>query len=81
MEKLYNRGYISYPRTESSAYDDNVDLQFMVKNLIDSAQFGSNAKKMYEGQNYAGPRKGKSLDKFHPPIHTVKVAHSGELGG
>jgi len=33
MEKLYNRGFISYPRTETNIYHKSINLREIVKRL------------------------------------------------
>jgi DNA topoisomerase-3 len=36
MEKLYNRGYISYPRTETNKYNKTINLRDLVSKLTNS---------------------------------------------
>jgi DNA topoisomerase III len=40
MEKLYNRGYLSYPRTETTKYNKTIDLKEIVGKLEKSEVFG-----------------------------------------
>ena len=56
MEDLYNTGYISYPRTETTVYNKNINLRIIVKTLALSNKFGKHAETVAE--NYWGPRKG-----------------------
>ena len=85
-EKLYNRGYISYPRTETNFYSKNIDLFAIVKELSTSRyKWGPYAKKMYNNlrtmKYFDHPRNGKNDDKAHPPIHPVKNPNNAKLTG
>ena len=40
MEKLYNRGYLSYPRTETNVYNKTINLKELVSKLENSQDFG-----------------------------------------
>lgn len=73
-EKLYTRGFISYPRTETDQFDKTIDVRRLVNNLIDfpdqaAREFVQN---MVEGDGFENPRKGQNNDNAHPPIHPVK---------
>ena len=74
-EKLYNKGFISYPRTETNAFPV-MDLKGIVDELSQNVSFGSYAKKLVGNYKdyYEPPKKGKLDDKAHPPIHPVKNA-------
>ncbi|GAB67598.1 DNA topoisomerase III alpha [Plasmodium cynomolgi strain B] len=74
-EKLYNKGFISYPRTETNYFPSSMNLRSIVGELKKSKAFGSYAKKLSEGNNFKEPRKGKLNDQAHPPIHPVKNMH------
>ena len=75
MEKLYNRGYLSYPRTETNTYNKTINLKDLVSRLQPSDEVGHFAGRVYGGQMWQGPRNGNLDDKAHPPIHPVKCAH------
>lgn len=77
-EKLYTRGYISYPRTETNQYPENFDLLGVVKLLQYSAEFGDEAKNILHDMNT--PRKGCDAGD-HPPITPMKLASRNELDG
>ncbi|SCM06242.1 DNA topoisomerase 3, putative [Plasmodium chabaudi chabaudi] len=70
-EKLYNKGYISYPRTETNYFVDSMNLRKFIHELKKNNIFGSYAAKLAENGS-CKPRKGKLNDKAHPPIHPVK---------
>lgn len=81
MEKLYNRGFLSYPRTETTVFNPTINLRKVVSELEQSDQpFGEFAKKVGDGSMWGGPKNGKQDDKSHPPIHPVKLARKEELG-
>ena len=79
MEKLYNQGYLSYPRTETTIYNPNIDLRQIVNRLKTSQTFGLHAQQISNGSMWAPPRKGSLDDKAHPPIHPVKCAEKSSL--
>ena len=74
MEKLYNRGYLSYPRTETTKYNKTMDLKKIVSKFQESPTVGEFADKIASGDMWQGPRAGRLDDKAHPPIHPVKMA-------
>lgn len=74
-EKLYTRGFISYPRTETDQFDKTIDLKRLVSNFL---QFPDNSVAEYTNQlvnggGYQEPRRGRGNDNAHPPIHPVKM--------
>ncbi|CAI2384895.1 unnamed protein product [Moneuplotes crassus] len=78
-EKLYNMGYLSYPRTETTQFKKGFNLKKLVQNIKDNSSWGDFANKLLEGDMYGGPRNGSKDDKAHPPIHPVKLAHKSQL--
>ncbi|SCO93590.1 DNA topoisomerase 3, putative [Plasmodium malariae] len=77
-EKLYNKGYISYPRTETNYFIDSMNLHKIVLEMKKNNIFGSYAAKLSQNNNFKQPRKGKLNDKAHPPIHPVKNMNKSE---
>ncbi|KAH9257074.1 hypothetical protein BASA81_004895 [Batrachochytrium salamandrivorans] len=75
-ELLYQRGIISYPRTETEQFSPTFDLKSLVANLVPSPQFGQFAQRLLDpGQNlFQHPRPGPKNDQAHPPIHPLKFA-------
>lgn len=59
MEKLYNRGYLSYPRTETNSFNPTINLRKVVGELEKSEVFGDFAKKIADGSMWGGPKNGK----------------------
>ena len=76
-EALYNKGIISYPRTETDCFDDNFQLKPLIEKQIEDSNWGNYAKQLLEGK-FKFPRKGKNNDQAHPPIHPVRAAHNLE---
>ncbi|KAK1444368.1 hypothetical protein BgAZ_102740 [Babesia gibsoni] len=70
-ESLYNKGYISYPRTETNVFPGSMNLMNIVNIFTEHPNFGNYAKKLVQGGTIK-PRKGKKNDEAHPPIHPVK---------
>ena len=75
MEKLYNQGYLSYPRTETTRYNPTINLMNIVQKLTANENFGEFAEKVANKEQWAGAKRGKHDDKAHPPIHPVKNAN------
>ncbi|KAF4597991.1 DNA topoisomerase [Pleurotus pulmonarius] len=77
-EKLYQQGFLSYPRTETDQFDPQFDFMTLInKQTVDPAwgQFATTL----QGGEFTPPRRGKNNDKAHPPIHPT--AHAGNLAG
>ncbi|EPZ33325.1 DNA topoisomerase, type IA, central domain-containing protein [Rozella allomycis CSF55] len=67
-EKLYNRGIISYPRTETDVFENGIDLKGLIQKHCDNEIWGNYCQGLMQG-SFMFPRKGKHNDKAHPPIH------------
>ncbi|KAL2164591.1 hypothetical protein VTH06DRAFT_3808 [Thermothelomyces fergusii] len=72
-EKLYNKGFISYPRTETDRFDKGMDLRALVRKQTQDSRWGSFAQALLDGA-FQQPREGKHDDKAHPPIHPITYA-------
>lgn len=79
MEKLYQRGILSYPRTETNVFNPTIDLRKVVTELNKSPVFGDFAGRVASGAMWGGPKPGKQDDKAHPPIHPVKHANKEDM--
>eukprot|EP00002_Diphylleia_rotans_P017927 TRINITY_DN3478_c0_g1_i14.p1 TRINITY_DN3478_c0_g1~~TRINITY_DN3478_c0_g1_i14.p1 ORF type:complete len:725 (+),score=106.47 TRINITY_DN3478_c0_g1_i14:45-2219(+) len=77
-EDLYQKGYLSYPRTETDRFSPNMDLRSFVQNQVNSPQWGAYAANLLAGK-FREPRQGKNDDNSHPPIHPTK--YIGDLSG
>ncbi|KAK2195964.1 bifunctional DNA topoisomerase [Babesia duncani] len=72
-EALYNKGYISYPRTETNVFPQTMDIASLVHAFTSDATFGNYASQLLStGISNLATRGGKS-DEAHPPIHPVKL--------
>lgn len=81
-EKLYQKGFLSYPRTETDTFPQKMDLKALVNNQaqLDQTDNSRTAWASYAadllsdtpGPNkFKWPRSGSHDDKAHPPIHPV----------
>lgn len=77
-EKLYQKGIVSYPRTETDQYDPKFDFNSLIQKQTLDNQWGAYAQKLLDGA-FQKPRNGRKNDKAHPPIHPT--AHAGNLEG
>jgi DNA topoisomerase-3 len=71
-EELYNKGHISYPRTETEVFKEGTDLMELIKKQVHSQEWGGFAHGLAEGR-FVWPRKGKHDDNAHPPIHPTAL--------
>uniref|UniRef100_A0A914ZNL1 DNA topoisomerase n=1 Tax=Parascaris univalens TaxID=6257 RepID=A0A914ZNL1_PARUN len=78
-EKLYSRGFISYPRTETNKFPSNLDLNPLIEQQVANAEWGEFAQEVLNCG--ANPRNGTKSDEAHPPIHPLKFALPSELVG
>lgn len=76
-EKLYQKGIISYPRTETDSFKSTINLKQLVELHTDHKDWGKHAKKIT--QNFQWPRSGSHDDNSHPPIHPVKSISKDQL--
>ncbi|KAL8719160.1 MAG: hypothetical protein Q9225_003800 [Loekoesia sp. 1 TL-2023] len=78
-EDLYNRGWISYPRTETDQFDRGMDLKRLVEKQTQDNAWGPYARELLNGA-FKPPRGGHNNDQAHPPIHPVNYVAPGSLG-
>jgi DNA topoisomerase-3 len=76
-EDLYNRGIISYPRTETDVFENAYDLKEIINQQTSHNEWGSYANMLLnpEMSKYQWPRQGKHNDSSHPPIHPTKLVN------
>ncbi|GAM88847.1 hypothetical protein ANO11243_068810 [Dothideomycetidae sp. 11243] len=77
-EDLYQKGFISYPRTETDQFDAGMDLKQLVNKQTQSPAWGQFAQSLIDG-GYHTPRNGRNNDKAHPPIHPVNYVNPASL--
>lgn len=84
-ESLYNKGFLSYPRTETDEFDKSFELMELVQHQTTDRSWGQYALKLVQSLNifsllrlidgaFKWPRAGKNNDHAHPPIHPTKHA-------
>ncbi|KIM83269.1 hypothetical protein PILCRDRAFT_783465 [Piloderma croceum F 1598] len=78
-EKLYQKGFLSYPRTETDQFDPQFDHMSLIRKQKIDPNWGAFATALEQANGFVGPRTGKNNDKAHPPIHPT--AHIGNLEG
>jgi len=72
-ETLYNKGFISYPRTETDRFDKAINLRALVQKQTQDNRWGPFAQNLADGA-FNQPRNGRHDDKAHPPIHPITYA-------
>ncbi|KAM5479245.1 DNA topoisomerase [Microsporum canis] len=77
-EKLYQKGWISYPRTETDQFDRGMDLRGLVQKQAQGGRWADYATALVEG-GFSWPRNGHNNDKAHPPIHPVNFVNPTTL--
>lgn len=77
-EQLYNKGFISYPRTETDRFDKGMNLRALVEKQTPDNRWGGFAQNLVNG-GFNQPREGRHDDKAHPPIHPVAYAAPAAL--
>ena len=80
-EKLYQKGFISYPRTETDSFPETMDLKSLVEKQVQLdqgnarspwAEYAEQLLSDIPGKNkFKFPRSGSHDDKAHPPIHPI----------
>jgi len=76
-EKLYQKGIISYPRTETDIFPKELALQPYIQSLAGGGDWGQFAQEIL-GKG-ANPRNGRKSDQAHPPIHPLRLVTKQEL--
>lgn len=67
-EKLYNNGYISYPRTETDSFPKGFGFRSVIEKLKSDVKIGEYA----ENFEFTYPRLGNNNDQAHSPIYPLK---------
>ncbi|KIW31309.1 uncharacterized protein PV07_02966 [Cladophialophora immunda] len=77
-EKLYQRGFISYPRTETDQFPREFDFNAIIQRQTQDNNWGQYAQRLLDGE-FRTPRSGRHNDQAHPPIHPVNYVASDAL--
>jgi DNA topoisomerase III len=78
-EKLYSKGILSYPRTETEVFRPDFDLRGLIAPHSQSPLWGTFAQNLLGGDGFQTPRSGQSDDNAHPPIHPLKFVALQDL--
>ncbi|POY75102.1 DNA topoisomerase III [Rhodotorula taiwanensis] len=78
-ETLYQRGILSYPRTETDQFDRDFNFHELIQKQTADNAWGAYADGLLNNGGFERPRNGKKNDKAHPPIHPT--AHVNNLAG
>ncbi|KAH9052155.1 hypothetical protein Ae201684P_013657 [Aphanomyces euteiches] len=77
-ESLYNKGLLSYPRTETDSFKEGTDLMALLALHATHETWGGYVAQLQNGK-FEHPRNGKHDDQAHPPIHPTKSVPLGTL--
>jgi ssDNA-binding Zn-finger/Zn-ribbon topoisomerase 1 len=73
-EALYNKGLISYPRTETDQFPAGFDFHTLIQQQVNDQRWGNYANDLLNAGGFQHPKAGKNNDQSHPPIHPTKFA-------
>jgi DNA topoisomerase-3 len=79
-ERLYLNGYLSYPRTESTAYPNSFDIKGTLQQQAGDSRWGANVRNLLTSGSPTKSRGGVDMGD-HPPITPCRSAGSHELSG
>ncbi|KAI9295331.1 prokaryotic type I DNA topoisomerase [Neoconidiobolus thromboides FSU 785] len=71
---LYNKGFISYPRTETDQFDKKMDLKSLIEKQKHDTTYFNYCTKLLNNNKFLWPRQGKTNDMSHPPIHPTAAS-------
>jgi len=77
-ERLYLRGFTTYPRTESTTFSPNFNFNEVLQAHKDHSEWGGYANRLLKN-GFQKPRKGVDAGD-HPPITPIKSASKSQLG-
>ncbi|KIW91083.1 uncharacterized protein Z519_07977 [Cladophialophora bantiana CBS 173.52] len=77
-EKLYQKGFISYPRTETDQFPREFDFNAIIQRQVQDSSWGQYAQRLLDG-DFRSARSGRHNDQAHPPIHPVNYVASDAL--
>ncbi|KAH7103848.1 prokaryotic type I DNA topoisomerase [Auriculariales sp. MPI-PUGE-AT-0066] len=78
-EKLYQKGFLSYPRTETDIFDSQFQFKPLIEKHRQDDRWGTFATSLLNDDGFSTPRRGRKDDKAHPPIHPT--ANASNLTG
>lgn len=84
-EALYNKGLISYPRTETDRFATSYNLRGLVEKQRDHQYWGGYVQRILtpaspdDHVTSTWPRAGQNDDGAHPPIHPTSLGQPGSF--
>ncbi|CAM9520656.1 unnamed protein product, partial [Discosporangium mesarthrocarpum] len=80
-EALYQRGLLSYPRTETEKFKREFDIGALLEDFRNNPRYGNYVGGLVNDGGFLWPRDGRGDDGAHPPIHPTKSADPSTLQG
>ena len=77
-ELLYNKGFISYPRTETNSFKPFTNFKKLIEFQRDHETLSKYANSLLSNRIYP-PREGPKNDNSHPPIYPAKALNRNAL--
>ncbi|CAK9439063.1 uncharacterized protein LODBEIA_P32870 [Lodderomyces beijingensis] len=77
-EKLYNKGFLSYPRTETDKFPSSMDFKGICENQKQDPRWGPYTELLLS-RGLESPRNGSHDDHAHPAIHPVNYVSIDSL--
>ncbi len=75
-QSLYERSFISYPRTSSQKLPATLGLSKIIQEIAKNPQYEKLAKKLISAKKYT-PKEGAKTDEAHPSIFPTGIKPSG----
>ncbi|GAA5913674.1 DNA topoisomerase 3 [Sporobolomyces salmoneus] len=75
-EQLYQKGILSYPRTETDQFDRDFNFHELIQKQTGDGAWGQFADNLLNANGFERPRNGKKNDKAHPPIHPTSYVNN-----
>ena len=71
-EALYQKGILSYPRTETNYFQDSIPVRELVEAHVGHDGWGAYTQRLIGGGEFQWPLNGNQNDQAHPPIHPTQ---------
>jgi len=78
-EDLYQNGYISYPRTDTTIYPPTLNLRQIAGMFLEDPRLGRFVDKRILSRPELVPTRGREDDRAHPPIYPLRYAKREEV--
>lgn len=75
-QSLYERSYISYPRTSSQKLPASIAPQRIISEIAKNPRYEKLAKKLIQARRFV-PKEGQKADEAHPAIYPTGITPSG----